>query len=529
MSIQETDSVERLTIGPETYLIKPDPPPLEPKRDFQRPISLSSEIQIIASTFLRITVQNLSPQIPLLISTFFIGHLPNAPVLIAGAGLAIAFTEVTGTAVAMGMSSAISTLVPQAIGAKKDRLIAIYFQRAFYVCMFTLIPVGILQWYGGDIMCAIGQPQETCAIISNYCKFLIIYIQFFCLISLLSRIGQALDFNTELFFCSAFCAVLSVPLNVLFVYTLDGGYLGTAVTVAICTILAALLIFCTLIYRGYSFIFKPLPFRVVFTWKGMVTEYLGLSIPVLFQIALPFWFYDLCLLLSGYVKDPDLTLSAGTIIGSILVCMSLIAEALYLTIAMRVGSYIGAGNVDNAKRSIGCAFIVYGVYALIIGVVLVLFQERIPYLYTNNDDTAKAVTDCMYIVVFRGIVYGIYVNVAAVYLGLGKPMYPACVMLFTQWMLSLSLMFCLLYELDFTKDTLYGMYVIWGTPAVVGYVVGAVVLSWCLAFRMDWKIALDESKARIARNLRVYGSMDFDESGAGSPKMMKYDTSVHFS
>ena len=281
------------------------------------------------------------------------------------------------------MSSAISTLVPQAVGAGKVRLIAIYVQRSFWVCLFILIPVGILQSYGGDIMCAIGQPQDLCHIISNYCKWLILYIQFFCLISILSRIGQALNYNTDLFVTSMICALLSIPLNELFVYQWEYGYIGTAISVAICTFLSAAMIIVVLVNRGYSYIFKPLPIRTIFTWKGIVNEYLGLSLPILFQIALPFWFYDLCLLLSGYINNPEIALSAGTIIGSLLVCMSLVSEALYLTISMRVGAYIGAGSVYHAKRSILAAFIVYGIYSFIIGSILIYFQKQ------NSDDIYK--------------------------------------------------------------------------------------------------------------------------------------------
>eukprot|EP01084_Bolivina_argentea_P010181 18960_1 len=483
---------------------------------FQFATSALSEIKIITTTFIRIAFQNLSSQIPLLICTFFIGHLANAQVLISGAGLAIGFTEVTGTAVAMGMSSAISTLVPQAIGAGKYKLIGVYFQRAFWVCCFTLIPIGILQSYGGKIMCALGQPKDTCDIISNYCLFLIIYIQFFCLISILSRIGQSLNLNTDLFYTSIFCALLSVPLNELFVYKLHFGYLGTAVSIAICTVLNAILIICVLIYRGYGYIFKPLPKQIIFTKKG-ISEYLGLSIPILFQIALPFWFYDLCLLLSGYVHNPEITLSAGTIIGSLLVCMSLVSEALYLTISMRVGSYIGAQSIYYAKRCVLCAFIVYIIYAVFIGIIFIIFKNNIPYVYTYDKQTVETVTDCMYIVVIRGIIYGIYINIAAVFLGLGLPKYPAYIMFFTQWILSLSIMFILLYKYNFKNDTLYGMYVIWATPAL-GYVIGAIILALYLLFKLDWTQPLNQSKIRIESCVTDYGS--FKQSPTNITKLL---------
>ena len=468
--------------------------------------SLLSEIMIITTTFIRIGFQNLSSQIPLLISTFFIGHLINAPILISGSGLAIAFTEVTGTAVSMGMSSAISTLVPQAIGAGKIRLIAIYFQRSFCICLFTLIPVNILQSYGGNIMCYIGQPPDLCNIISNYCKWLILYIQFFCLISILSRIGQALNHNTDLFITSTICALLSIPLNELFIYQWKYGYIGTAISIVICTFLSAVMIIIVLIYRGYSYIFKPLPIRIIFTWKGIINEYLCLSLPILFQIALPFWFYDLCLLLSGYINNPEITLSSGTIIGSILVCMSLISESLYLTISMRVGSYIGAGSIYYAKRSIFAAFIVYIIYSFIICLILIYFKNEIPMIYTNNHQTAKTVTNCIYIIVFRGIIYGIYINIAAVFLGLGKPKYPAYVMFFTQWILCLSTMIYLLYYMNFKQYTLYGMFIIWGTPAI-GYILGAIVLSIYLIFKLNWQNALNESRTRIKRGIMDYGTI----------------------
>ncbi len=186
--------------------------------------------------------------------------------------------------------------------------------------------------------------------------------------------------------------------------------------------------------------------------------------------------------------------------------MSLVAEALYLTISMRVGSYIGAGNIHYAKRSVLCAFIVYIIYAIIIGIIFIIFKLNIPHIYTYNKQTSQTVTHCMYIVVFRGIVYGIYINIAAVFLGLGLPKYPAYVMFCTQWILSLSIMFILLYTFKLKNNTLYGMYVIWATPAL-GYVIGAIVLGFYLVFKLDWTLPLQQSKIRIESCVTDYGSI----------------------
>ena len=124
-------------------------------------------------------------------------------------------------------------------------------------------------------MCFIGEPKEFCPIISNYCRALIPVIYATALLTICQRIGQALNMNTYLFFSALIPAILSVPLNYLFVDKY--GYIGTAIVIDIANFVAFLLTLGFLIWKGYGWIFIPLPLHKVFKFHGM-RQYICLAL-----------------------------------------------------------------------------------------------------------------------------------------------------------------------------------------------------------------------------------------------------------
>ena len=95
-------------------------------------------MKLILLIFIKGTLSNIAELFPNILSNIFIGHLPVS-LLLSACGLAHTFCNIMGLAQAWAFSSGLYILIPQCIGANQPQLMAIYVQRAFYVCLFVSV------------------------------------------------------------------------------------------------------------------------------------------------------------------------------------------------------------------------------------------------------------------------------------------------------------------------------------------------------------------------------------------------------
>ena len=102
----------------------------------------------------------------------------------------------------------------------------------------------------GDILVALGQPQELAPFINQYSRFLIPYIFLTGYTAVFMRLLQSLDLNIGLTYC-CLISISSSPLFVwLFMYPLGMGYLGAAMGQIMVLFMFCLTQFTYLVYKG---------------------------------------------------------------------------------------------------------------------------------------------------------------------------------------------------------------------------------------------------------------------------------------
>ena len=117
--------------------------------------------------------------------------------------------------------------------------------------------------------------SEIKNILSSYSKALIPWIWFMVWLTILQRIGQSLNYNTQFVYVVLIPWLISIPLQyILMVYPFQFGYLSTAFSLNFSMCFSCALAIIVLVRKGYGFIFKPLPFSTVFTKEGMLEYYL---------------------------------------------------------------------------------------------------------------------------------------------------------------------------------------------------------------------------------------------------------------
>eukprot|EP01084_Bolivina_argentea_P047045 86664_1 len=438
------------------------------------------------------------------VSIIMIGQLPNSTKFLSGVGLSRTFVNVTGTAMSWGFTTPLFTLLPQSIGAGRTKLASIHIQRAFYIVTVIAVLLSVIQFFAGDIMTKIGEPQSLSTIIDTYCRLLIPYIILTSYGAILARLSQSLDFNFELFLCSFLMLICTFPLTWLFMYGLSYGYSGAAIGQCCAMLIYVSSILLMLVYKGFGYVFKPIPIRIIWT-KKTILDYIYLAIPGLFQNAFEWIIQEVAVIFSGYVIYPNIALSTTVIISN----LSLIILAFSIGISnatnLRVGKYIGKATIHHAKRAACCGVFIAFCAMILITLILILGRNDIPKVYTNNKDTTNLTSKIIPILVVLGCGCAALQTFGGIYRGLGFQKIAAIFVFISYWIISLPISVVLLFICSFQNNLQLGVETIWGSLAF-GNVLATLGVAIYLPCFVNWESAVNQACSRIKHTIKEYQS-----------------------
>eukprot|EP01084_Bolivina_argentea_P134357 237011_1 len=484
-------------ITEETNLIKSNA--VKPK-SFIIATSFTQELKLTFQRCMLISLQMLSELGAIIVAIIFVGQLPNSALYLSGVGFSRTFVNVTGTAMAWGFTTSLFTLLPQSIGAGHARHASIHIQRAFYVVTIVSALLSLIQFFAGDILIAIGQPTEIKAIVDTYCRLLIPYIFLTAYCAILMRLLQSLDMNKSLTYCALIMLATCPPLTWFFMYYLQYGYIGAAIGQNCVMLIFFIGMFILVVHKGYGFVFIPLPVSTIFTKKG-IYHYLALAIPGLFQNAFEWIIEEVAVILAGYIAQPTVAISTTVILSNLFLIVISFSVAICNATNIRVGKYIGQGNIYGAKRAAMCGVVI----AICIGVVLTMLfvfgVNVLPRIYTDNIDTIKLTSSMIYLLLAYALGCLILQTVGGIYRGLGIQKVAAIFVFVSYWVISLPASIILLFRFDFRNDLVYGVATIWGSLAF-GNILGCVAQIIYLLGCANWEIAVDQSNMRIKNTMR---------------------------
>ena len=496
--------------------------PMQATTSFIFAESRFEECRIILKMMVPITISSVSQFFPQAICFAFVGHLPNSTQLLAGAGLARIFTNVTATSFSWGITVGLQTLVPQAIGNNNKQnptqtsyLIALYVQQCFFISVVILAPLTVLQFFSGSILTAIGQPSDLSPIIEQYCRALIPYLWISNILMIVNRTGRALMFNTEIMIIFIIGSFFSYIANYLLIDVLEYSYLWTAIALDLTQLFDTVLIICLLIYKGHGYMFKPLPFKDITRWKNGILTYLQLAVPALIQIASSWWITELIVLFTGFIRvDTSIAVGATAITTQINSFGKIISVGMSAPVAIRVGGYIGSGSVQWAKQSAKVAFLYLDIGLIVcLMVIPVVFRNTLPKMWTMDNNVIELVSDMLCIVSIFQLPFNLFFFIGCIYRGLGYPKYAAWILCFCQYCLSIPLNFILLFGVGWRYDLKYGALSIWSV-ITFGYSLATVVFITHLSYFVNWNQAVTCSKKRIERIMLIKPSADGKSYGS---------------
>lgn len=452
---------------------------------------------------------------PWLISLRFVGGIGGDE--LAAAALASTLCNVTGLSLSVGLSSALTTLVGQARGhllrkrqlnenaavqawekeqsfddataiesesaqseeqsepvpllsrrksflsetsSNKPLMPIVFLYRGMFIQLLIVIPVGIWWVYGIEpVLVHLGQGAVLSRMTQDYLRVLAPSLWAYSINWTLTSWLQSMEMADIPAYAAAFGLLAHVPLNYLFVYGLNWGYLGcAAATVAYQALQPICLIIYLMSSRGRSRLWHQMgasrstphaPF-----WSTMrlavsrgIGQYLGLALPGIVIIS-EWWASEVAIFLSGLFENAAVTLGAMTLYQSINTFCFMLPVGFSVSGGTRVSTWLGAGRATLAARASAVSVAGAAVVSTVMGVVLYVTPHTFfPSLFAPDEvDLYTQAGELMPLLALYVFADGVQTALNGTIKGCGLQAYVMPVVVAAYWVVGLPLGYHLAFD-----------------------------------------------------------------------------------
>ncbi|XP_023746254.1 protein DETOXIFICATION 12 [Lactuca sativa] len=380
----------------------------------------------IAAPMVAVTLSQYLLQV---ISVMMVGHLGE--LALSSAAIAISISSVTGFSLIMGMSSALETLCGQAYGAQQYKKFGTQTYTAIFSLLIVCIPLSIIWKNTGAILLLIGQNPSISHEAGKFITWLIPAIFAYAVLQPLVRYFQMQSMLWPMLISSTVALLLHIPLCYALVYKTTLANIGGAISMGITMWLNAIFLF---FYMKYSPSCEktrsPISIEVIHGMK----QFFSYAIPSAVMICLEWWSYEILILLSGLLPNPELETSVLSVCLNTIATLYAIAFGFGAGISTRVSNELGAGNPHGARMAVYVVLILAIIETSLISTSVFVSRRVFGYIFTNEKEVVDYVTKmapllCLNIImdslqgtlsgVARGVGWqhlGAYINLAAFYL-----------------------------------------------------------------------------------------------------------------
>lgn len=303
----------------------------EEKHGMSTRATVAEELRALWSMAAPITAMNCVVYLRAMISVVCLGRL--GPLELAGGGLSIGFTNITGYSVLFGLASGLEPLCSQAYGSRNWDLISLSLQRAILLLLAAALPISLLWLNLGPILITLGQNPAITTVAASYCLFSLPDLLTNAFLQPLRVFLRSQGITKPMAACSAAAVLLHLPLSFFFAFVLHLGVPGVALAAVLTNLNMTLFLVaylrlsgaCKLTWRGWSF-----------SAFDQLTPLLRLAIPSCFGVCLEWWWYEIMTVLAGYLPNPTAAVGATAILIQTTSLMYTVPMALAACVSTRV-------------------------------------------------------------------------------------------------------------------------------------------------------------------------------------------------
>ncbi|XP_067421909.1 multidrug and toxin extrusion protein 1-like isoform X2 [Emydura macquarii macquarii] len=415
------------------------------------------------------------------VSSIFCGHLGK--VELAAVTLAISVINVTGISVGVGLSSACDTLISQTYGGQNMKRVGTILQRGTLVLLLCCFPCWAVFINTEQILLLVRQDPEVSRLTQVYVMIFIPALPAAFLYQLETRYLQNQRIIWPEVLSGVAGNVINAIANYVFLYVLDFGVMGSALANTIAQYAQAIFLFLIIVAKKLH----------VKTWGGWSSEclqewdtFVALAVPSMLMICIEWWTYEIGSFLIGLLSVVEL--SAQSIIYEVATVTYMIHYGFSVAVSVQVGNALGAGNIEEAKRSSTTSLRCTGFLCVLVGITLAATKDVLGYIFTSDKEIIALVAWVMPVYVGVHLFEAGCGVTSGVLRGSGRQKVGAILNAIGYYAVGLPVGIVLLFVVR------TGMIGLW-----LGLLISAFIPSSCSIIyicRMNWKRASEEAQQR---------------------------------
>ncbi|XP_053068768.1 multidrug and toxin extrusion protein 2 [Acinonyx jubatus] len=430
-----------------------------------------------------------------IVSSVFCGHLGK--VELASVTLSVAFVNVCGISIGIGLSSACDTLMSQSFGSPNKKHVGVILQRSTLVMLLCCLPCWALFLNTHNILLLFRQDPAVSRLTQEYVLIFIPALPAFFLYSLLAKYLQ----NQGIVWPQVLSGIVGNCINGLgnyiLVSVLSLGVRGSAYANTISHILQTIFLFLYIVL-------KKLHLETWSGWSGQCLQdwgpFFSLAVPSMLMVCMEWWAYEIGSFLMGLLSVLDLSGQAiiyelATAVYTASILWRYLPHALHAgpiplglsnAVCVRVGMALGAADIVQAKRLAKSGMLCTGGTSLVVGIVLSTLKNKLGRIFTNDEQVIALVNKVLPIYTVFQLFEAICCVYSGVLRGSGKQAFGAVVDMIMYYVIGLPLGIVLTFVVRM------GIMGLW-LGMLVCSLLGAAAFAFYTA-RMDWKLAAEEAQ-----------------------------------
>ncbi|XP_071725355.1 protein DETOXIFICATION 16-like [Rutidosis leptorrhynchoides] len=369
-----------------------------------------------------------------MISVMFVGHLGE--LALSGASMATSFASVTGTSLMIGMGSALDTFCGQSFGAKQYHMLGIHKQRAMIVLLSASIPLAFIWYNAGNLLVFLGQDPEISAEAGHYARFMIPSLFANALLQCHVRFLQSQNNVVPMMISTGVTTLLHILVCWIMVFKSGLGSRGAALANAVSLWINVLLL---AVYVRVAPSCKK-------TWTGFSKEafhniptFLKLAIPSAVMVCLEIWSFEMMVLLSGLLPNPQLETSVLSISLNTCSMIYMIPLGLSSATSVRVSNELGAGRAQAARLAIRVSMLIVVTEGIFGALILILGRKLWGYCYSNEEEVVSYIAQMMLLLAGGHVIDGFQSVLSGAVRGSGRQKVGAIVNLGAYYLIGIPL------------------------------------------------------------------------------------------
>ncbi|GMP83545.1 hypothetical protein CsSME_00037420 [Camellia sinensis var. sinensis] len=249
-------------------------------------------------------VVTLSQYLLQVVSTMMVGHVGELS--LSSSAIAVSLAGVSGFSLLLGMACALETLCGQAYGAQQYQKLGTQTYTAIFSLVIFCLPLSILWIFMGKILIFIGQDPLISHEAGKFITWLVPALFAYAILQPLVRYFQMQSLTLPMLISSCATLAFHIPLCWVLVFKSGLDNLGGALAIDISIWLNVIFL---ILYMKYSSSCEKtrVPISMEVLWG--VGEFFSFAIPSAVMICLESWSFELLILLSGLLPNPQLETS----------------------------------------------------------------------------------------------------------------------------------------------------------------------------------------------------------------------------